>query len=225
MIFFTFQGKEFFLNIFLLVAKKESYFSQCSITIIIWRFFTGRQICLIVVRMRWTKKKKRIKKTGFECGRGHFGKVGVVILGKWAGISFFGHERTRGSSPSEKVWEMVESESDFLKEQSGAWGRFRKEKLRCRAGMVHVFVIWENPRLSLSFGTSAVVPARHGRATRPPERLLSALWPGLEQRAERWFPAAPLGERLKRPRVSTQPGLDRGEVPCGPKEIRNPVIG
>lgn len=175
----------------------------------IWWVFPGCHICIMFVRMRewlwrWTPKNVDCVRSGRGDGEKWAGIPGMKEVGDllpmkslrdgmaWGGLSEGANWRLGSVQEGKVLLMQLECFEFSLYEKSQSQGEVR----------ISVFL--------------AAVPERHGRAARPPEPLLSALWPGLQQRAERWFPAARLGERLERPRVPAQPGLDRGEVPCGP---------
>lgn len=65
---------------------------------------------------------------------------------------------------------------------------------------------------------------RHGRSVRRLKRILAAVGPGLQQRAQRRLASAGIGGGPQRAPPAARPGVDGGEVPGGPQEAGSHVV-
>lgn len=80
-------------------------------------------------------------------------------------------------------------------------------------------IIWSD-----GCGESAVLCESHGRSVWTLKRILTAVWSGLQQRAQHWFPSARVWGWLQRTHGTSGPRVDRGEVSSGPEKTGNHVI-
>lgn len=69
-----------------------------------------------------------------------------------------------------------------------------------------------------------VAAQRHGCPVRRSERILAAVGPWLQQRAQHRLSSARLGGGSERTPAAARSGVDRGEVSGGPQEVGDHVV-
>lgn len=144
-----------------------------------------------------------------------FGASWVELSWLWTGSHFRTHRPPSGSYWTKGGAQLLPSLTLYSSGQCNSHrARGRDDWRSLSAG-----IIWSD-----GCGESAVLCESHGRSVWTLKRILTAVWSGLQQRAQHWFPSARVWGWLQRTHGTSGPRVDRGEVSSGPEKTGDHVI-